>query len=256
MINKKLTFTTLLFALLCITFVLARPVQAQSAVSAGVSSGNEFTYKLQGIFSSASNMAVPASIQDLNKTESYKVLITAVSGADVTLDATWRFNNGTELKGAGHINVDTSFNDQVFWMVFATNLNIGDLVRPSGPGEIMVNGTVSRTYPDGQRDTNYFGYDFQYQNVNDSSRTYTQNTLTYFDKQTGMLVSLWEQSVYKNPDYTSTITYELVDSSVWAAPEFPVIVILPIFMATAGLMLIAIKKKRVNPTAHATPTIN
>jgi hypothetical protein len=245
MTNKKLTLTMLLFVLICISFVFARPVQAQASVSAGVYLGNELTNKIIGLFTSSSGtVTVPDDVVAANNTSYYKVAITAVSGADVTLKSTWYFKNGTEITREGHVNVETSIYDGDFWAIFASNLKAGDLVRPSGPGAIFVNSTGTRTYPGGERETNKMSLDLSYAKLNDTSQTFVRHTITEFDKQTGMLVSIWDQSVFST--YTATIVWELTDSNVWTAPEFPVVAVLPIFMAASALAVIALKKKRVN----------
>lgn len=250
--NKKLTLAILLFAVLCLTIVGIRPVRA---VSAGVAPGNEFTYKLQAIFSSSdSSVQVPANIQQLNLTDWYKVTITAVSGADVTLNTTWRFTNGTEINRVGHVNLETSIYDGDFWAVFASNLNPNDLIRPLGPGRITLNETVNRGYPGGERMTNHLSIDATYYNSNDASKTYVDYTSIYFDKQTGMLVQLQDQSVYNTPDYTITIIWEITDSNVWTVPEFLIILVLPLFMIATAFAVIAIKKKHVNVTGKLAPT--
>ena len=243
MTNKKLTFTMLLFALLCLTIVVVKPVQADA--TAGVSPGGTFTYKMQGLFTTTnSSQQTPEIIKQANATDWYRVSITAVSGADVTIKTTWRFTNGTEITQDGHVNVETSIYDGDFWAIFAGNLNAGDLARPSGPGSIIVNSTVSRIYPAGNRDTNEMSLVMTYVNTNDNTQTYTRHIITDFDKQTGMLVTTWDQSVFS--DSTATLIWELTDSSVWVAPEFPAFVVLPVFMLAAGLALIAIKKKWAN----------
>jgi hypothetical protein len=41
------------------------------------------------------------------------------------------------------------------------------------------------------------------------------NSDAYFDKLTGMLVSLKDQTVYQNPSFTTTITWTLAGQNAW-----------------------------------------
>jgi hypothetical protein len=248
---KKLLVTMLIFALLCLTTVIAKPVQG--AVTVGVSPVETFTYDLKGFyFSSNASVQIPESIKDVNDTVWYKVTITSISGSKIALTTIWHYTNGTEYAENGHVDIDTSIYDGSFWQIFASNLKPGDLVRPDGPGRITLNSTYARTYNGSTRDTNKLSLDLTYYNVNDTTQTYTRNTITEFDKQSGMLVSTWDSSVY--PDYTFTITSELIDSSVWTAPEFPVFIALPLFMITIAFAVIATKKKLINQTDKIAPT--
>jgi hypothetical protein len=66
----------------------------------------------------------------------------------------------------------------------------------------------------------------------------------YFDKQTGMLVELRDTTTYSNPIKTITKFWKIKDSNVWVVPEFPSVLILPLFMIATLLAVIAYKKKR------------
>jgi hypothetical protein len=249
--STKFIVAMLIFALFCLAIFTGKP--AQGAVRVGVSSGETFTYNLKGYYSSSNLTAViPDSVKQVNDTDWYKVTITGVSGTKVAITTTWHYINGTETIQEGHVDVDTSIYDGSFWQIFASNLKPGDLVRPDGPGGITLNQTYSQSYNGSTRDTNKLSLTINYYNVNNTAETYTRNTNTEFDKQTGMLVSTWDQSNYS--DYTVTITSDLIDSSVWTVPEFPVAFALPLFMITTAFAVITIKKKWINITGKKAST--
>jgi len=60
------------------------------------------------------------------------VTVTGVSGAEVSINTTWRFKNGTELEGIGTMNVEAGipYPTGGFWAIYAASLKSGDNVRP------------------------------------------------------------------------------------------------------------------------------
>jgi hypothetical protein len=239
---KRLAVVTLLLGLLCFTMVGATFAQT---VSPGVSQGNTFTYDVKAFWSSTdANVTVPDSAVQTNMTDWYRVTITGVSGADISLTTTWHFTNGTEVPANGSVNVETGMYQGPFWTIIAGNLNQGDRIHPTGPDQVTINSTANRDYSSGGRSTNHLSLQFQYYDTNDPTHTYTEYTNTYFDQQTGMLVELDDQQVYSNPSQTVTITWKIQDSNVWTVPEFPTWLILPLFMIVTLSAAIAYKKKR------------
>ena len=153
-------------------------------------------------------------------TESYKVTVTDVNGADVTVETVWRFGNGTELTGTGNVNVETGIHYPTngFWAIYATNLKANDFARPIGPDRSTINETSTREYASGTRETNRISLELQYYDANDPtySTTWTEYMNTHFDRQIGILVELRDTSVYTNPDMTITLLWKITDTNRWA----------------------------------------
>jgi len=238
---KKLSIATFLLVLLCLTMV--GRAWAQIRVP-GVVQGNTFTYDVTAFWSSDDPSAtIPAYLLEMNNTEYYRVTITAVaitgvSGAEITTQNVWHFKNGTETSTTGTINLETGISTGGFWAIVAGNLGVNDLLHPSGQNKITVNETVMRDYAGVERETNHLMLMFLRSDDGNS----VEHVDYYFDKQTGMLVQLNDVTSYTNPRKTVTIFWKIKDSNVWVVPEFPSVLILPLFMIATLLAVIAYKK--------------
>jgi hypothetical protein len=192
--------------------------QGETGVVPGVRVGDEFTYSINGFFSSNDpNATAPEGFMELNMTEWFKVLVTDVSDQDVTVGTTWRFTNGTELNATSSINVDTGipYPTNGFYPIYAANLKANDYIRPHGPDRSTINETSNRQYASSTRQTNRRTISIPAYDENDPSRTWIETPTIYFDKQTGMLVELRDVNVYTNPQMTLTVLWKLMDTNVW-----------------------------------------
>lgn len=222
---KKIYIAIFLIAILCVAIayavtLLTQPPQtpSETAVS-GIKEGNVFTYGIQGLSTKIDeNATIPASFLELNQTQYYRVNITSVSGSEVSYNSTWRFTNGTELHQSGQINVATGAGSPEFWPIYAANLTINNLSRPSGSDGVTVNDTETRTYKDDNRATNLLSMQSQFYDSSDPTytKTYNDYMYVYFDKQTGMLVELRNIKLYNAPQLILTIEWKLTDSNAWA----------------------------------------
>jgi hypothetical protein len=219
--KKRSRIALLLIIVIIVIILLAVIVYANLGTQsnqfvAGVKAGDVFTYEIQGLWESDDpNATISDTILQLNMTEWYRVTITNVSNPDISLHTVWRFKNGTELEADGKMDIETGFSSGGFWALYAANLDAGELTHPKGPDKVAVNDTITRNYPSGARETNRLMLTAQFYNVNDTSRTYTDSRTIQFDKETGMLVELFNQNVYNIPEMTETIWWKLTDSNVW-----------------------------------------
>lgn len=180
----------------------------------GVSIGDTFVYDVIGFWNaSATNATIPQRIMEINQTKSFIVTITNVSEAIITTRDTWIFKNGTEYNSTSIVNVETGYNSGGFWPIVAANLGKDDLLHPAGQNKITVNETIIRHYPSGARETNYFKY--KYQGVDDEYGYYTAEADYYFDKATGMLVELYDRSMFVSAGTQGAILWKLKESNVW-----------------------------------------
>ena len=192
--------------------------QGETVVVPGVRVGDEFTYSINGFFSSNDpNATASDAFMSLNMTEWFKVLVTAVSDQDVTVNTTWRFTNGTVLNATSSINVDTGvpYPSNGFYPIYAANLKANDYLRPHGPDRSTINETSNRQYASGARETNRRTITIENYDENDPSRTWIETPTIYFDKQTGMLVELRDINVYNSPQMTLTVLWQLTDTNAW-----------------------------------------
>jgi hypothetical protein len=244
MVNRGAAAAFLL-ALLC--FSTAELVLAQTA-PVGVSKGNTFTYDVKGLWSSSnSSLSVGQNMLQLNETEYFKVTITDVNGSDVFMHTVWAFKNGTDFEIDSQINVATGIYNYYFWAVFPSNLDVGDRIHPYGPDQITVNGTSTSYYNNTGRETNRFLVTGEFASTDNSSRTYNDYMTVHFDKQTGMLVELYDYKTYTNPAYSETTIWKITDTNAFTDSGFPTtILIVVIIVAGALVTLIALiaRKKR------------
>jgi hypothetical protein len=219
MVKKRSHVGFLLAIVLFIILILAIIIFTNSGTRTqarlpGVSIGDTFTYDVTGFWNaSKTNTTVPMTMLEINQTKSFRVTITNITVSMVTTLETWVFKNGTERNSTGLINVETGFNSGGFWPVVAANLAKDDLLHPAGQNNITVNGTISREYPSGARETNYFTY--SYQGVDDEFGYYTAEANYYFDRATGMLVELYDRSTFFSTNTQGAFLWKIKESNVW-----------------------------------------
>jgi hypothetical protein len=240
----RICLTIILIALLLLGVV--RAASAQDIV-AGVTAGNEFTYSVTGSHSSNDpGVQVPDEVLNAEATNYFKVTIDYVAGPEINYTWLWHFTNGTDQTGPGFLNVETTGNTGPFWAIVSANLTTGELIHPHyGPDLSTFNETIMYTYTNYTRETNRLELQFAEQsNVTQAIRTVHSDT--YFDKQTGMLVQLNEETDYQNPAFTITLTWKLSGQSAWTyastgsyppAPFFTLPVIIAIVVVVAILVV-------------------
>jgi hypothetical protein len=206
-------------------------VAAAQDIVAGVKPGDVFTYDVTGSYpANDPTLDIPPAVISAHATDHFTVLIDAVTdsvpGPEVGYTVFWHFNNGSAPRNeSGIVNLETTANTGTFWAIVSANLNTTQRIHPHfGPDLSVFNETIRYTYSNYTRDTNRLQLEFAYQN-NVTGATYTEQTDTYFDKQTGMLVQLNDVSNYQNPAFTTTITWKLRETNAWdssSSGSFPI----------------------------------
>ncbi len=219
---KKLYLAIILVVILVVaTAAVVYATQSSKPQSiVGVHVGDTFTYTIKGYSDLNSASAVtPSSFLVYNQTDHYTVTVTAVDGNKVSLNTVWQFLNGTQITSPQTIDLATgNKTDQYgFWPIYPSNLKMGDLLYPMGTGTQIVNATDTLKYADSTRDRNYWYIETLFKDINDP----TGNTMrdqfdsVYFDRQTGMAITLTDAQYYNNPEYGLTVTWNLISSNVW-----------------------------------------
>lgn len=194
------------------------PSQAQT-VKSGLKPGDTFTYSMKGISELGDpNATTPENFLEVNMTDYYRVTITSVSNPIVSFNTTWRFTNGTQIDRTGKVNIETGADSEEFWAIYAANLTINAPVRPAFLNGAIVNETETRTYKDGNRQTNVLQMQGEFYDSSDPTytRTYSDFMYVHFDSQIGMLVELKDIKIYTDPQIILTVEWKLVDSNVLA----------------------------------------
>ena len=209
--REKLSVTALI---LFVFFVISAENILAKSWTPGVAKGDFFCYEMYGVFTSIDpDDIIEVSAFEQNNTDEVRIDITGVSGSVVYQAYTLHFGNETkkfELEtdldpaNAGGFNFS-----ELGVPIFAANLNVGDTLPT---GELTVGGTLLRTYPSGERETNQFSWN--------STLDYGD---CYFDKKTGMLVELNRTHLYVNPVTSRVVRkvdiIKMTNSSFWSAAE-------------------------------------
>ena len=220
--HKKAYIAILLLVLLIVATaaLIYAALPGPAKASAGVHVGDTFTYSIMGYSNLTDLNAVESpGFSQYNQTDHFKVTVNAVNGSSVTLETDWRFKNGTDVIVDQTVDLSNGAESITngFWAIYTANLNVGNLLRPTGFDKLTVNQTGTQDFTGGSRTKNFWYIDNQFFDVNDP----THNTLRYdytavwFDKQTGMLINLTNYSEYNNPAKVEVITWNLISSSVW-----------------------------------------
>jgi len=217
--SGKIFIAILVVVIIVLAFIIFLGSQSNQGATPGVKEGNEFTYDIRGFWSSSdADTIMPEAFSQLNMTEWYKITVTGVSGPEVSIEAIWRFTNGTEYKGTGAVNVETGIYNPTegFWAIYGANLKANDRIRPLGPDRATVNETATSNYgAGGTREINRVALIREYYDADDPTSTWTEYININFDRKTGMLVDLLDMSVYSSPQQRLTITWKLKESNVW-----------------------------------------
>lgn len=217
--NGKIAFFTFVATFLLLALVTKASAQTRTV---GVSVGNSFKYGFTVSWSSNDPSATPPSnLKNVNETQWMQVAVTAVSGTNITGKLTDHFKNGTEIASDGWINIDTGDSVNLTTWFISANLAAGDLMYTLSPyNTSAINETITRTYPNGARDTDHV-------NSTGVSTSFFANlsiaTNLYWDKSTGVLVELSTGESNQTGTYTTTWSedVQITDSNVWTVPEFP-----------------------------------
>lgn len=228
--------------ILCIaSLAIVGTVQGQT-ITAGVSPGMVFDYHVNSYWSSTDSYAsIPQDLVSANQTAHVEVRISDVNSTHVSTTNPYYFVNGSAVLDRGIVNLYTG-EGYGFVAVIGANLNVGDLIHPQGSDGLKVLDTSNRNYESGSRPTNHV-------RIVDNNTTagYIATRDLYFDKTTGILVEQVDRTeTTTSPIEISQITWK-IDSTFnvegWVIPEFPMLAMIPLFMLTATLAAVAIKKK-------------
>jgi hypothetical protein len=122
-----------------------------------------------------------------NNTDNYKITVTNVQGTLVSLDTLWNFKNASSVTGSQTIDLSNGNKTEAneFWAIYASNFNVGDMLRPNGFDGINVNATSIITYVDSTRERNFMAIGGESYLATDPIHNTISydSTLVYFDKQ-------------------------------------------------------------------------
>lgn len=238
--NSRIVFFTLIATFLFLALVVAASAQTRTV---GVFVGNNFSYNATVFWRSNDTSATPPSdLVEANNTQWLNFTVTDISGTNITAQITGLYKNGTEATPIdGWKDVNTGSGNLTMFFISA-NLASGDLVYTSSTATI--NETVSRTYSGVERETNHL-------NMIIPDGTQTTGVDIYWDKSTGVLVEMLQETTNQTGTYTTTTSEDLqiISSDLWIVPEFPTWTpaLLMLVALTSATIVIARQKQPKRP---------
>lgn len=225
--KQKLVLLNFISAFLLSAMVVTAAAQERTV---GVAEGDWFNYGVEVNWNSTDPDAIspPSAYGDweiMNGTEWVKMTVTGVSGTNVSLQYVSHYKNGTEEIEDGYIDVDTGDEANASLTIISANLGVNDNLYTSGDYSTWaINETITRTYPDGVRNTNHINMTYEYSwTINETEYYFSQSMNLYWDKETGILVEDSFELYNQTGEYLTTwsVGSRITDSSVWIIPEFP-----------------------------------
>jgi hypothetical protein len=248
--KQKLVLLNFISAFLLSAMVVTAAAAQERTV--GVAEGDWFTYEIDASWNSTDpNAPFPPQAygdwETMNGTEWAKITIGEISGTNISLQYLSHFKNGTEETGDGYIDIDTGDSANAAFTIIAANLDINDNLYTSGNYSTWaINETITRTYPDGVRNTNHVNMTFgNAWAVNETECHYYYYVNFYWDKETGMLVEDSFAESNQTGEYLTTwsVTSTIKDSSAWVIPEFPVGSSILVISVVLTVTIVGIKRR-------------
>jgi hypothetical protein len=229
---KKALLCMVVSILLCVT----RVGTASATSIVGVEVGQWAMYK----YTVCTNSTISP---DVNSTHQY-IEVLAVSGTNITFKDMIIAPNGSTISNRlVWTDVETGNGTDSGWFVGA-NLTAGDVIFPANPftPQLTLNDTIFRSYLNETVEVNRW--------------TLTNSTSSYFDfnmtqdadycwiRASGMAAEMYVNMTTQYQNGTSfSMAMDIVISGTGIVPEFPLFLILPLFMIATSIAVATHKRK-------------
>jgi hypothetical protein len=248
--KQKVVLLNFVLAFLLSTMVVTAAAAQERTV--GVTEGDWFNYGINSSWNSTDpNVLSPPSaygdLETVNETEWVKMTITGVSGTNVSVRYLTHYKNGTEEIGDGYMDVDTGDEANAALTIISANLGVNDNLYTSGDYSTWtINETITRTYPDGVKNTNHINMTYEFSwTLNETEIYFFQAVNLYWDKETGVLVEDSFEVYNQTGEYLTTwsVGSRITGSTVWTIPEFPAYSSILIISIILTVSIIAIEQR-------------
>lgn len=241
--SRESVFAAFLLFLLSFTVVGSASAQITTP-EAGVSAGNVFAYNFSAFWSSTNQTAtVPAVLAELNKTETIRITITQVSGLMVFMNITSRFENGTENTSEDFVNIMSGVSVKAFGLIVSPKLTKNNVVYPYGDINFTINGTMTRTYSFGVRETAHSSV-----NSTDVPGTVYAFDDLYFDRETGVMLEWYAEQVQtSSPNEKTAVLWKIKEfdlSTIATGPDYWLLIVVIVSVVAVLIAVIVFMRKR------------
>jgi hypothetical protein len=253
-LRKYAFIATIVITTLLVASILGA-VNAQT-YTPGVAAGNVFKYQYE--FSADVNgsqqVSIPTpfdSLVEQAKTIDWiQMTITSVSGSTVTAQMLTQYKAGTQQSYTGTVDVATGQGTLAQFLI-AANLTANSPLHLGSSDKI--NGTTTRTFSSGSRELNYQTIVSEYTVQPEELAKYNitvplkqVNTQeAFWDKTTGALAELGfgMSTTSTQVNATLTLNMKMVESNVFAVPEYPTIIAVLLVLIIPAFVAINYRKK-------------
>jgi len=186
----------------------------------GVASEDYFKYHVRAYYvNKDAHAAVPNDLTQWNETASYEVTVSGFEGTNVTTEDKVTFANGTSTPAV--IVQDIATGKQLFMRGLLTENFICANLAPSDPmypaatdDPRVINSTIRLDYGATIRDTNSVSFRYPVTDENTSQLVGVGSVVDHFDKETGVLVGRYENTISETENITITVSLQLTNR--WA----------------------------------------
>jgi len=184
----------------------------------------------------------------LENVTSMRVTVVDIVDTNVTIEAHFYFENGSDTVEPGWVDVETGNGTHQGWLI-AANLNEGDRVYTSNQtmfGELAINETITREYLGSTVEMNHFIL-----NMTIPPNPFFNMSLLmdwYWYRDSGMVAEM--RMYYLTESIGNTTMFDVNVNVLNVIPEFPISAFLPLFITitTTVIILAKFKSKRVRAT--------
>lgn len=245
---KKIPLVFFVASLVVVASVTASPTRTVGVNTGDWAKSADFDVTWSSNDPNASKVWYGMDLEMYNQTEWMRVEITQVSGTNVTMQSVLHFTNGSDDTSSGWIDVDTGDTVNATTMIISADLNENDAIYTSGDySDWLINETITRTYPDGVRETNHINitHAFNYTMPPDIEVDYFYSMNFYWDRPTGILVEESFEVINQTGEYLTawSMAFKLTESNVWVIPEFSTWLTWLAAIGTATIVLTLGKRK-------------
>jgi hypothetical protein len=238
----KVVFSTLIALFLLSAMVVTSSAQSRTV---GVKVGDWFKYgDVAAQWNSNDPKATPpfAFLNSFNDVAWMEMIITAVSGTNVTAQQIMHYRNGSETSSNGWVDINTGDADLFNDFIVSANLIPGEPEYGSTAYEgLIINNTIVEDFHGITRYLNHFNTTYS---STSGSSLYGESVDYTWDMLTGVAMGVYHFLLNQTGPYTSTLSYHFSMTDSNLIPEFPTWASALLILILLTYSVLAISKRR------------